>query len=159
MVVGAVAERTDVAVIGSGPGGYVAALRLADAGRDVTIVERRDVGGVCLNVGCIPSKTLIEAANLRHAASRSPVVRLDEYDSVDAGHLRAELDRVTGALRSGVDQLLADAGVTVKRGTARFMRRDRLVIDDGDQVSHLEFDDAVVATGSRPVELAGASVR
>ena len=69
MVVGAIGGRTEVAVIGGGPGGYVAALRAADAGREVTLVGRDALGGVCLNVGCIPSKALIEAANLRAAAA------------------------------------------------------------------------------------------
>jgi dihydrolipoamide dehydrogenase len=61
MVVGAISSRTELAVIGAGPGGYVAALRAADAGLDVTLIDRAELGGTCLNVGCIPSKALIES--------------------------------------------------------------------------------------------------
>ncbi|MEM8906135.1 MAG: dihydrolipoyl dehydrogenase [Actinomycetota bacterium] len=155
MVVGEVATRTDVAVIGGGPGGYAAALRLAAGGREVTLVERDAVGGTCLNVGCIPSKALLHAADLAHlpVSAASTGVRIDA--TVDLGAIRDHLDEVVGRLTGGVRQLLDAAGVTVVPGSARFSRPDRLAVEHGADVTHLEFGDAVVATGSRPVELAG----
>jgi len=155
LVVGAIGSRTEVAVIGGGPGGYVAALRAADAGLDVTLIERDRLGGTCLNVGCIPSKALIEVANIRHDAIAAASIGLRSRVHVDDPALARHLQAVTRRLRGGVRQLLADAGVTVVRGEASFARYDRLSIAAGDQVSHLEFDHAVLATGSRPVLLPG----
>lgn len=153
MVVGAIGSRTDVVVIGSGPGGYVAALRAADAGREVTLIERDALGGTCLNVGCIPSKTLIETANLRHRANAASATGLVGSLQVSMPTVQQHLESVSAGLRQGVASLLSDAGVTLIQGTAHFARYDRLSIEHGEHVSHLEFEDAIVATGSRPLEL------
>lgn len=153
MVVGAIGSRTELAVIGGGPGGYVAALRAADAGLDVTLIERESLGGTCLNVGCIPSKALIEVASIRHRAHSATSKGLDASVTVRADALADHLARVSRRLRGGVSGLLADAGVTVVNGDASFARNDRLSIASGDHGSHLEFDNAIIATGSRPIEL------
>ena len=153
MVVGAIGERTDVVVIGSGPGGYVAALRAADGGKEVILVERDHIGGTCLNIGCIPSKTLIEIAGLRHRMVSGAVPGLSPTGELDMQGVADRLETVSGGLRKGVDQLLAAAGVTVMPGTAHFARRDRLSVAHEDQVRHVDFDHAIIATGSRPVEL------
>jgi dihydrolipoamide dehydrogenase len=154
MVVGEVAEGVDALVVGGGPGGYTAALRLADAGRRVTLVERDRVGGTCLHAGCIPSKTLLEVAaaydQARHGADRGLHAHVELDMAAVAGHVGA----VVEDLHRGVRSLLADAGVTVLSGTAAFTRPDRAVVDQGDRVTHLEFRDALVATGSVPVRLA-----
>ena len=83
MVVGEVAERTQVAVVGGGPGGYAAALRCAANGAQVTLIERDAVGGTCLNVGCIPSKTLLHAAAAVGSARRGAVPGVDMSPTVD----------------------------------------------------------------------------
>ena len=153
MVVGAIGERTDVVVIGSGPGGYVAALRAADGGRDVMLIERDALGGTCLNVGCIPSKALIEVASFHHRAAANAVPGVSAHVHTDMHAVADHLDSVSAGLRNGVNHLLADAGVTVVPGTAHFARRDRLSVAHQDQVRHIDFDHAIVATGSRPVEL------
>jgi len=155
MVVGAISSRSELVVIGAGPGGYVAALRAADAGLEVTLVERDQIGGTCLNVGCIPSKALIEVANTRHHALQGQSLGLDATIAVDGDRLRTHLASVSEPLRHGVHTLLTDAGVTVVNGRASFARYDRLSIESGGQVSHLEFDNAILATGSRPLELPG----
>ena len=153
MVVGAIGGRTELAIIGAGPGGYVAALRAADAGLEVTLIEQSSLGGTCLNVGCIPSKALIELASTRYRAISAAAAGLDATIEVDMGAIRSHLRSVVVPLQRGVATLLADAGETVINGTAYFARSDRLSIESGDQVSHLEFDNAIVATGSRAVEL------
>lgn len=155
MVVGAISSRTQVAVIGAGPGGYVAALRAADAGLDVTLIERDELGGTCLNVGCIPSKTLIEVANVRHHALNAASCGLTARVDVDVPSVMKRLRSISGDLRTGVASLLDAAGVEVLTGTANFARYDRLSIEQGDLVSHLEFDNVIVATGSRPRTLPG----
>ncbi len=153
MVVGAISSRTELAVIGAGPGGYIAALRAADAGLDVTLIDRAELGGTCLNVGCIPSKTLIEIAQVRHNALSAQDRGLTAQVGVDAVAISSYLSAVSRQLRSGVASLLHDAGVTVIAGTASFARHDRLSIADENNVQHLEFDNAIIATGSRPVML------
>lgn len=153
MVVGELASRADLAVIGSGPGGYVAALRAADAGLDVTLIDPNPLGGTCLNVGCIPSKALIEVADLRHRAANSSDLGLTGQLGVAMPVVQQHLRSVTQGLRDGVAGLLRSAGVTVVAGTAHFARRDRLSIEIGDTLQHLEFDDVIVATGSRPIAL------
>jgi len=153
VVVGAISGRTELAIVGAGPGGYVAALRAADAGLEVTLIDRDGLGGTCLNVGCIPSKTLIEVANLRHAALSASDRGLNLSGGVDVAVLHEHTQQVTRGLQRGVKSLLASAGVTVVEGEAHFARYDRLAIRQGDSVQHLEFDNVIIATGSRPIEL------
>jgi len=155
MVVGEVSTSTDVLVIGGGPGGYTAALRAAAFGRSVTLVERESIGGTCLNVGCIPSKVLIHAAELAHLPATSAPTGVTMTATVDLPTVTSHLRTVVDGLTAGVDALLANAGVTVISGTARFARPNRAVVADGAGVQHIEFDQAIVATGSRPIELPG----
>ncbi len=155
MVVGEVSTSTDVLVIGGGPGGYTAALRAAAFGRSVTLVERDAIGGTCLNVGCIPSKVLIHAAELAHLPQTSASTGITLTATVDLPTVTNHLRTVVDGLTAGVDGLLRNAGVTVIGGTARFARPNRAVVADGSGVQHIEFDQAIVATGSRPIELPG----
>ncbi len=144
----------DLLVIGAGPGGYAAALHAARLGRDVTLVEREAIGGTCLNVGCIPSKALIEVADAHALAGRVGSWGVDATSTVDMTRVRAHLAGVIGDLTSGVSSLLADAGVTVLAGHARFTRPGRVSVEHGDTVEFLDPRDVIVATGSRPIELA-----
>ena len=155
MVVGELSDRTDVLVIGGGPGGYAAALRCARGGKSVTLVERDRIGGTCLNIGCIPSKVLIHTADVAHLATRSATWGVKLTAEVDVTALRAHTTTVVDNLTGGVEQLLAAAGVTVIIGEARFSRSSRVAVTSGDLVSHLEFDDCVVASGSRPIAIPG----
>jgi dihydrolipoamide dehydrogenase len=159
MVVGEVAERADVVIIGAGPGGYAAALRCADlldvhsSGARVILVERRAVGGVCLNVGCIPSKVLIHSAEVADLGRRSSAWGVDLQTSVDLDRLQQHRRDTVNHLTGGVVTLLDHAGVERWEGSARFSRPDRLAIVQGDDIRHLEFGHCVIATGSRPSPL------
>ncbi len=159
MVVGEVAGRADVVVIGAGPGGYVAALRCADlldvngSGKRVVLIERDDIGGVCLNVGCIPSKVLIHSADVADQARSSSTWGVDLAVSIDLERLHAHRRSVVADLTGGVTRLLDAAGVERWSGSARFSKSDRLAVDDGEQVRHLEFARCIIATGSRPTPL------
>jgi dihydrolipoamide dehydrogenase len=154
MVVGEVASSTEVLVIGGGPGGYAAALRAAQEGRRVTLVEKGRIGGTCLHVGCIPSKVLIHAACLADSVRQAADFGVAMSATPDAGGIRAAIEREVGGLAAGVEGLLEAAGVERVAGYARFSRPNRVAVDDGERVRHFELEEAIVATGSRPVELA-----
>lgn len=160
MVVGEVAGRADVVVIGAGPGGYVAALRCADlldtkaTGTRVVLVERGHVGGVCLNVGCIPSKVLIHAADLADSCRDSADWGVELTARIDLDRFHEHRRRTIAQLSGGIDTLLANAGVERWEGSARFSKPDRLAIVTGDHIRHLEFANCIIATGSRPTVLA-----
>lgn len=158
MVVGQVSEPADLVVVGAGPGGYAAALRAAQLGRRVLLVDRDGadgVGGVCLRVGCIPSKALIEAADLAHRARGGERFGLSAAgDSIDLARFQTWKTEVVEGLTKGVRRLLKAGGVEIARGTFRFTAPDKGVVtpDDG-QARFIDFADIVLATGSRPVEL------
>lgn len=163
MVVGEMAEPCDLVVLGGGPGGYVAALRAARLGRRVVLVERGGtgaLGGSCLHVGCIPSKALIELAEVRERAAAFAVAGLDAQGlGVDLERFQLWKDGITRGLAQGVKQLLHAAGVQVVEGDCRFSRRDRVAVQTPDgNVRFFEFRHAVIATGSRPVHLAAFPV-
>jgi dihydrolipoamide dehydrogenase len=142
-----------VLVIGSGPGGYAAAFRAADLGCDVTLVERYDsLGGVCLNVGCIPSKALLHAARVVAEAEEAAGFGLRfGPPELDLDALRGWKEEVVGKLTGGLAGLAKRRKVTVVTGTARFTS-ERSVDVDG---TSIEFERCIVAAGSRPAELPG----
>jgi dihydrolipoamide dehydrogenase len=149
MVMGSLREETEVVVIGSGPGGYVAALRLADLGKSVLLVESRErPGGTCLLEGCIPSKALIHTVEIKETARRAAEFGLSfEGVSVDTDKLRAWTDGIVQGLSDGIRGLLKRRGVTVLRGHARFTSPTSLSLEGG-EVSGVDFRQAVIATGS-----------
>lgn len=160
MVVGEIAEQADLLVVGGGPGGYVAALRAAQLGRRVVLVDaagEAGLGGSCLHVGCIPSKALIELAHTadRVAGLRDAGLSVDGLH-VDLGAFQAWKDGIVADLARGVRELLARAGVRVVRGHARFSHPRRVAVQlPAERVAFFEFEDAIVATGSRPAALPG----
>jgi dihydrolipoamide dehydrogenase len=153
MVVGEVATGTDVLVIGGGAGGYAAALASAAPGRSVTLVERDRLGGVCLNYGCIPSKTLLQVAAAAALPAEAGAWGVDLTASVDMARVQRWIAGIVDRLTGGVEQLLAGAGVSVVRGNARFATARRVAVSDGPDAGFFEFGKAIVATGSRPREM------
>jgi dihydrolipoamide dehydrogenase len=147
------ARARTVTVIGGGPGGYVAALRAAAEGLEVRLVERDTLGGTCLNVGCIPSKALLQAAEQRRAAIESlPGLELTA-GPVDLAALQEWKSGVVGRLRSGVAGLLRGAGVETIRGTGRLTGPGMVEVDGPDGSRRLNSDAVVLATGSEPSTL------
>ncbi|MDQ0823771.1 dihydrolipoamide dehydrogenase [Arthrobacter sp. V1I7] len=150
MVVGEMAESIDVLVIGGGPGGYSAAARAAELGKDVTLVEQGNLGGVCLNTGCIPSKVFTTAA--RDLVRSNTLAYLSGSDlSIDLPALQTQRTEIVAQLAGGVRSMLSK--VRVVTGTARFLDRNRVVIESGAHASYLRFEHAVIATGSAPATL------
>lgn len=148
-----------LAVIGGGPGGYVCATRAAQFGVDTILVESGQLGGTCLNVGCIPSKALIHAADLFATArqqAKSGTHGITVADPVlDFGETRDWMDGVTGRLRSGVAGMLERAGVKSLSGRARFLDGKTVEVRGETGVTRIHAENIVIATGSRPVSLPG----
>ncbi|MFD1589369.1 dihydrolipoyl dehydrogenase [Halorientalis brevis] len=150
-----VPASTEVLVIGAGPGGYVAAIRAAQLGLEVTLVEKDAYGGTCLNDGCIPSKALIHGADVAHEATTAEHLGISAEISIDVDRLTDWKDSVVDQLTGGVESLCRAAGVTLVDGHAAFVddHRARISTDDGEAT--LSFEYAIVATGSRPIEIPG----
>ena len=152
---GDVDERTQVVVIGSGPGGYAAAFRAADLGLQTTLVERyASLGGVCLNVGCIPSKALLHAAKVIGEAKDMAAHGVTFGDpQIDLPALGAWKDSVVGKLTGGLAGLAKQRKVNVVQGTAEFASDHVLKVatDDGERT--IGFDHAIIAVGSSSVTL------
>lgn len=157
MVVGDFAIELDTVVIGSGPGGYVAAIRAAQMGQKVAIVEKEHIGGVCLNVGCIPSKALISAGHHYQDAMHSEVFGVTAENVVlDFAKTQEWKDnKVVKSLTSGVEMLLKKHKVEILRGEAFFVDEHDLRVMTETNAQSYSFNNAIVATGSRPIEIKG----
>ncbi|MCR8641812.1 dihydrolipoyl dehydrogenase [Paenibacillus sp. N1-5-1-14] len=153
MVVGEIAVETDVVVIGGGPGGYAAAIRLGQLGKSVILIEKESLGGVCLNHGCIPSKSLIHAAEQFH--------KLDQLDKMgihlpegkahfDMSGWQGWKDNTIQTLQKGIAHLCERNNVTVVKGHATFFSKDRIGVETKADFQTFKFQQAIVATGSRP---------
>ena len=162
--------RVDAVVIGSGPGGYAAGIRLGQLGVKTLVVERGTTGGVCLNVGCIPSKALIHAAKTYEKLSKAGDmgILVSEPPGVDMVAMQAWKAGVVKKLTRGVEQLLKAAGTELVRGTARLVHAPA-----GDGLHQIEITGpggdgsgdrsvlarhVVIATGSRPIEIPGFAI-
>ena len=143
--------KTQVLVLGGGPGGYTAAFRAADLGKQVTLVERyRVLGGVCLNVGCIPSKTLLHVANvLNEAKELSPAGINFVEPEVNLEQLRNWKNKVSSQLNGGLAALAKQRNVTVIEGTGRFISDSQVRVDK----QLIKFEQAIIAVGSQPVKI------
>jgi len=147
----------DVVVLGGGPGGYTAAFRAADLGKRVILVEREaKLGGVCLNIGCIPSKALLHLAQVIDDA-RDAAKHGVEFGALrfDLARIREFADDTVGQLVRGLESMAKRRKVEVVRGSARFAGPDRIHVDTTEGGREIAFRACIVAVGSRPVELPG----
>ncbi|HTV89396.1 MAG TPA: dihydrolipoyl dehydrogenase [Stellaceae bacterium] len=152
------AERRDVVVIGAGPGGYVAAIRAAQLGMRVACIDRRSsLGGTCLNIGCIPSKALLQSsekfAEAGHAFAEHGI-RIDKI-GLDLPAMMARKDKVVATLTRGVEFLFRKNKIEWLKGSARIASPGRIALDDGREI---EAGAIVIATGSESVPLPGLAI-
>jgi dihydrolipoamide dehydrogenase len=147
--------ETEVVVLGAGPGGYTAAFRAADLGKKVVLVERYDsLGGVCLNVGCIPSKALLHTAQIINEAEHM------QANGVTFGKPKIDLDgingfksKVVGKLTGGLSGLAKQRKVTVVHGVGQFMDANNIVVEKDGKSTQIRFDNCIIAAGSQATEI------
>ena len=151
------AETTfDVVVIGGGPGGYVAAIRASQLGLETALVEREHLGGICLNWGCIPTKTLLHTADLYREMQDAERYGLTAEASFDLDKVVSRSRSVARQLNSGVKFLMRKHKIQVFDGAARLTGGGGIVVEkDSETVAELGADNIIVATGARPRSLPG----
>ena len=141
-----------ITVIGGGPGGYVAAIRAAQLGADVVLVEKEHLGGTCLNKGCIPTKALLASAHAMHTAAHSESFGVKASAVLDWKTVQKNRQETVEKLVSGVEGLLRANKVKVLRGTAEFASQKSIIVRDasGKAAETVEADRFIIATGSEP---------
>lgn len=146
-------DKTKVVVIGGGPGGYVAAIRAAQLGAEVTLVEKENLGGTCLNVGCIPTKALLHSAELYEEAKEGAKYGVIASDvKVDFTKVQERKKAVTKQLVSGVKGLLAANKVKVVNGEASFVNKDTIEVKTEKGTETIKAGKFIIATGSIPAK-------
>ena len=152
--------QKDLIVLGSGPGGYVAAIRAAQLGRQVTIVEREALGGVCLNWGCIPSKALLKSASLFHDIKRAAEFGFEVGSpKVDYAKVNQRSRDVAGKMSNGVAFLMRKNKIEVVMGNANFEGGNKLMVKSANGESQsLSYKDIIIATGARPRNIPGVEI-
>ena len=148
-------SETQVVVIGSGPGGYTAAFRAADLGKKVILVERyENIGGVCLNVGCIPSKALLHAAKVLDEAHEVADCGIDfGKPTIDTKKLRDWKNKVVTRLTGGLRALAKQRKVEIVQGSGQFISSTQISVETPKGKQIITFENAIIAAGSRPVKL------
>jgi dihydrolipoamide dehydrogenase len=156
MVVGELAHEKDVVIIGGGPGGYHAAIRATQLGKKVTLIEKQELGGVCLNEGCIPSKILTNAASRLTLLKESQEMGVGNSEPhFDYDKLRNYQRKVIDQLRAGVQSLVQANKIELVKGNAYFLSADRIGVESPDYYEVFKFNQAVIATGSQPTSIQG----
>lgn len=145
-------ERYEVVVVGGGPGGYPAGIRLGQHGKKAVVIEREQLGGVCLNWGCIPSKALIHAANLRHEVDHFGDV-FSAVPEIDTKKLQGWKNNIVKKQRNGVASLLKANGCDHMVGDATLVGPNALTVKSKDGEKRVEFDSLVLATGASVIEI------
>lgn len=147
--------QTEVVVLGSGPGGYTAAFRAADLGKKVILVERYPtIGGVCLNVGCIPSKTLLHAAKVLEEAHDMADKGIDfGKPKIDTKKLRDWKNKIVSKLTGGLKMLAKQRKVEILHGVGKFSSSHTLEVETVEGKKTIRFDNAIIAVGSRVIQL------
>lgn len=151
MVVGELAHERDLIIIGGGPGGYNASIRAAELGLSVTLIEKEQLGGVCLNKGCIPSKVFTHGAEKLTSMKESAEFGVESGSvSFNLKKLQSYKNKTIAQLREGVKSLCKAHKVEIVKGSAFFLSENKIGVENGDQYDIYRFKHAIIATGSTP---------
>lgn len=155
-------EKYDLIVIGSGPGGYVAAIKAAKLGKKTALIEKRELGGTCLNRGCIPTKTLMYSTHFIYEAKKMKDAGISFTGlDIDYDRLMDRKDEVVGRIRKGIEGLLKANGVKVYQGTATIIGKNMVRVKGSEEDRDLQADNILIATGSIPArpDIEGANLK
>ncbi len=148
------ADKFQVVVIGAGPGGYVAAIRAAQLGMKTAIIEKEYFGGVCLNWGCIPSKTLLYVTELKRTFEHARRIGINaENIKIDTAKMLKHKNDTVKRLTGGVKLLLEKSGVKIYNGTASFSSKNEIIVESSEGKKKLVSDNFIIATGTTPMDL------
>ena len=154
-------KNFDVTIIGSGPGGYVAAIKAAQLGLNVAIVEKEDVGGVCLNWGCIPTKTLLRSAEIVDLVKKSSDfgINIPSYN-LNLSKIIQRSKNIASKLSNGVKFLLSKNKVNLFYGNAKFVDKNTLLVqnEDSNDDINIKSKNIIIATGAKPKEIPNLTV-
>ena len=146
--------KTEVVVIGAGPGGYVAAIRAAQLGMKTVLIEENKLGGICLNYGCIPSKAMIYASDFLNKIKKSSVMGISvKNPTLDFTKMQQWKEGIVTKLNKGVETLCKNNKIGVIHGRASFETSNKLKLENNNKITSIEFKKAIVATGSKPIEI------
>jgi dihydrolipoamide dehydrogenase len=150
-------EHFNIAVIGAGPGGYVAALKAGQMGAKVAVIEKSHPGGTCLNFGCIPSKALLASAELLHKMknANSLGINIEGKVSFDWSKIQQRKDKVLAGLRNGIKGLFRAKGVTLFQADAKFESAGKLLLSNNGSAQEITADNIIIAAGSIPTQIPG----
>ncbi len=147
-------QKFDVAILGAGPGGYSTALAVASEGLSVALIEKGEVGGTCLNRGCVPAKAWISVAEtVDHAKHMATLASKPFEYSVDFAKMLAKQKAIVGNFQKGLEASLTKKGVVLFKGEGAFQSSDEITVFCGDKTKSVKFENAVIATGTSPVKL------
>ncbi|MDR4304836.1 FAD-dependent oxidoreductase, partial [Bacillus mycoides] len=147
---------SNLVVIGGGPAGYVAAITAAQNGKDVTLIDEADLGGTCLNVGCMPTKSLLESAevyDIVNHANRFGVLVDKQNISIDWKQIQTRKSQIVTQLVQGIQYLMKKNKIKVIQGKAKFETDHRVRVTHGDREDVVVGDQFIIAAGSEPTEL------
>lgn len=142
----------DICVLGGGPAGYVAAIRASQLGAKVALIEEREIGGTCLNRGCIPTKALLKTSEVLSMISKSKEVGIEStVSSIDTNMSHARKDRVVKSLRMGLEHLLSKNGIEVLNGKGRIESSERVIVETQNGRIEVKCSKLIITTGSEPL--------
>jgi dihydrolipoamide dehydrogenase len=149
-------KQFEAAILGSGPGGYVAAIRLGQLGIHTALIEKASLGGVCLNIGCIPSKALMQVARLKRRIEIAKQMGMEVSDlKIDFTKTQTWKQNIVNRLTSGVEFLCKSNNVDIIKGEGQFQSSHEIVVTTSTGTEAIETKNTVIATGSRAMQIPG----
>jgi dihydrolipoamide dehydrogenase len=149
-------KQFEAAILGSGPGGYVAAIRLGQLGKQAALIEKANLGGVCLNIGCIPSKALMQVARLKRRIEIAKQMGMEVSDlKIDFTKTQTWKQNIVNRLTSGVEYLCKSNNVDIIKGEGKFQSPHEIIITTSTGTETIETKNTVIATGSRAMQIPG----